>query len=215
MLLHKLFPSLFFEETHNRQLDRARARHDRLPKTQHDKFRQIALQDYQLASDIAQQRYAEMAQTLRAMVKEYYSSAEQNIINHILICLIDILASKAQIFPDMDYQNIWYTDHFDLIELARNMGVGDETLPHWSTEANEYNRYLEINTADLVQILLDLAEEAAIDPYRAGSNVHKWFRYIARETLKSRKRTARYRQKQNESLWVSPDILGIEGWDKN
>ena len=120
-----------------------------------------------------------------------------------------------EIFPDMDHQNIWYTDHFDLIELARNMGVGDETLPHWSTEANEYNRYLEINTADLVQILLDLAEEAAIDPYRAGGNVHRWFRYIARETLKSRKRTARYRQKQNESLWVSPKILGIEGWDKN
>ena len=114
----------------------------------------------------------------------------------------------------MDYANVWYTDHFDLIELARNMGVGDETLPHWEGEANIHSRYLEINASDLVQMLLDLAEEATIDPYRSGNNVHHWFRYIARETLKSRKRL-RYRQKQSESLWIPRSILGTEGWDKN
>ena len=215
MLLQKLFPSLLPSETHDRQLDRARARHHQLSKTQHDKFRQIADRDYKLAANIAQERYAEMAQMLRARVKEYYSSAEQNKINSTLICLIDILASKAHIFPDMDCQNIWYTDHFDLIELARNMGVGDETLPHWETESNDNSRYLEIKASDLVQMLLDLAAEAAIDPYHSGNNVHRWFRYIARETLKSRQRISRYRRQQSETLWVSASMLGREGWDRN
>lgn len=215
MLLLKFFPSFFPKTTHDLQLDRARIRHNNLPKTNHDKFQLIASQDYKLASNLAQQRYGEMAQMLRAVVKEYYDSAEQNKINGILICLIDILASKASIFPDMDYQNVWYTDHFDLIELARNMGVGDETLPHWRDESNKHNRYLEISASDLVQILLDISEEALIDPYRSGNNAHRWFTYIARETLKSRKRISRYRQKQSEFLWVSPSILGIDGWDKN
>ena len=132
MSLLKLLPNFFSETTHNRQLDGARERHDSLPKTCHDKFQVIAAQDFRIATSIAQQRYAEIAQMLRAVVKEHYDSAEQNKINSILICLIDILASKASIFPDMDYPNIWYTDHFDLIELARNMGFGDETLPHWA-----------------------------------------------------------------------------------
>ena len=215
MLLIKLFPNFLAATTHNPQLDRARERHNKLPKTQQDKFSQLANRDYPQACAIAQKRYSEIAQMLRAVVKERYTSAEQNKINGIIISLIDILASKANIFPDMDYENIWYTDHYDLIELARNMGVGDETLPHWSEESNVYNRYLEILAADLVQILLDIAEEALIEGYRSGGNVHKWFKYIARETLKSRKRLSRYRQKQSEYLLLSPKTLGIEGWDKN
>ena len=215
MPLLKLLPNFFPEITHNRQLDRARERHDSLPKTCHDKFQTIAAHDFKIASSIAQQRYADIAQMLRAVVKEHYNSAEQNQINGILISLIDILASKANIFPDMDYPNIWYTDHFDLIELARNMGFGDETLPHWEDEPNNYSRYLEIEASDLVQILIDLAEEALIDNYRSGNDVNRWFRYIARETLKSQKRLSRYRQKQMESLWITPSILGIEDWDKN
>lgn len=215
MSLLKLLPNFFPETTQNRQLDKARERHDNLPKTSHDKFQIIAAQDFKLASSIAQQRYTEIAQMLRAVVKEHYDSAEQNKINSILICLIDILASKANIFPDMDYQNVWYTDHFDLIELARNMGVGDETLPHWTNESNDYSRYLEIEASDLVQILIDLAEEALIENYRSGNDVHRWFRYIARETLKSRQRLSRYRQRQSQSLWISPSILGIEDWDKH
>ena len=211
----KLLPNFFPETTHNRQLDRAREKHDSLPKTSHDKFQIIAAHDFKTASSIAQQRYADIAQMLRAVVKEHYNSAEQNKVNSILICLIDILASKASIFPDMDYPNIWYTDHFDLIELARNMGFGDETLPHWSDEPNDYSRYLEIEASNLVQILMDLAEEALIDNYRSGNDVNRWFRYIAREALKSRQRLSRYRQKQMESLWITPSILGIEGWDKN
>ena len=73
MLLQKIFPSLFVCEAHDRQLDQARARHNQLPATQNDKFSQIAERDYQLAANLAQERYAEMAQTLRAMVKRILS----------------------------------------------------------------------------------------------------------------------------------------------
>lgn len=210
MLLLKLLSIFSSETTHNPQLYKARKRHNNLPKTEHDKFYQLANQNYQQARIIAQQRYFELAQMLRAVVKEHYTSAEQNKINSIIIRIIDILASKANIFPDMDYQNVWYTDHYDLIELARNMGVGDETLPHWKDESNLFNRYLEISASDLVQILLDISEEALIDSYQSGADVDKWFRYIARETLKSRKRLFRYRQKQYGSLYISAKTLGIE-----
>lgn len=215
MFLLNLFKSRTQATTHNLQLNYARERHNNLPKTEHDKFVRLANQDYKQARLIAQYRYTELAQMLRAVIKEHYTLAEEHKISTIVICLIDILASKASIFPDMEYGNVWYTDHYDLIELARNMGVGDETLPHWQEESNRSHRYLELSISDLVKILLDLAEEALIEPYQSGADVHHWFRYIARETLKSRKRLARYRQKQHESLWISTGIIGIEGWDKN
>lgn len=210
MLLLKLLPNLLSETTYNPQLYKARKRHSNLPKTQHDKFYFLADQNYQQARTIAQQRYSELAQMLRAVVKEHYTLAEQNKINRIIIQIIDILASQANIFPDMDYKNVWYIDHYDLIELARNMGVGDETLPHWQEELNKYHRYLEISASDLVKILLDLAEEALLDGYQSGANVDQWFKYIARETLKSRQRIYRYHQKRHEALYISPQNLGIE-----
>lgn len=212
MFLHKLFQPLTSETTHNIQLQKARKRHNNLPKTEHDKFFRLANQDYNQARHLAQEKYTELAHMLRAIIKEHYTSAEENKINTIVICIIDILASKANIFPDMEYEHVWYTDHYDMIELARNMGIGDETLPHWEEENNSSHRYLEISVSDLVQMIIDIAEEAYIDPYQAGADIHKWFRYIVRETLKSRRRLSRYRQKQNESLWISPKTLGIEDW---
>lgn len=215
MLLLKLLPNFLSKTTHNPQLDKARKRHNNLPKTKHDKFYYLASQDYQQARNIAQHRYSELARMLRAVVKEHYTSAEQNKINSIIICIIDILASKANIFPDMDYENVWYTDRYDLIELARNMGIGDETLPHWQEEPNLYNRYLELCAADLVKILLEISEEGLIEGYQSGADINKWFNYIAREALKSRKRLSRYRQKQSESFYISYKSSGIEDWDKN
>ncbi|MCC0176888.1 hypothetical protein I4641_07840 [Waterburya agarophytonicola K14] len=213
MFLLKLFRPLTIQEaTYNPQLQKARKRHNNLPKTEHDKFSSLAKKNYQEARLIAQERYTELAQILRARIKEHYTSAEEVKINTIVICIIDILASKANIFPDMEYQNVWYTDHYDLIELSRNMGVGDETLPHWEEESNSYFRYLELEISDLVQTILDIAEEALIDPYQAGADINQWFRYVVRETLKSRRRLSRYSQKQNESLWISPKTLGIEDW---
>ena len=212
MFLQKLFRFLASPTSHNPQLEQARKRHNKLPKTQHDKFVALASQNYQEARKVAQERYTDLAQMLRALIKERYTSAEENKINAIVICIIDILASKANIFPDMEYEGVWYTDHYDIIELARNMGVGDETLPHWEKEANLNCRYLEISNSDLVQMILDIAEEAYIDPYRAGADINKWFRYVVRETLKSRRRLSRYRQKHSETLWISPKSLGIEDW---
>ena len=212
MFLLKLFQPLTSETTYNPQLQKARKRHNNLPKTEHDKFFNLASKDYKQARLIAQERYTELAQMLRAVIKEHYTSAEENKINTIVICIIDILASKANIFPDMEHEDVWYTDHYDIIELARNMGIGDETLPHWKEESNFANRYLEISISDLVQIILDIAEEAFIDPYQAGADINKWFSYVTRETLKSRRRLSRYRQKQHDSLWISPRTLGIEDW---
>jgi len=215
MLLSKL-RTLFASETiYNPQLDRARKRHQNLPKSEYDKFYYLAHKDYQEACDIAQDRYTELAQMLRAVVKEHYTSAEENKINAIIISAIDILASKASIFPDMDHEDVWYTDHYDLIELARSMGVGDETLRHWEKESNLCNRYLEIRTADLVQILMEIAEEALIDGYQSGADVNIWFSYVAREALKSRRRISRYRRKQSESLYLSCRGSSIGDWDKN
>ena len=214
MLLLKLLPN-FVSDTYNPQLSKARKRHYSLPKSEHDRFHQLANQNYQQACDLTQCRYSELAQMLRAVVREHYVSAEQNKVNNIIILFIDILASRARIFPDMNYEDVWYTDHYDLIELARNMGVGDETLPHWKEEPNLYNRYLEITASDLVKILLEVAEEALIEGCPSGADVNKWFNYTAREALKSRKRLSRYRQKQSESLYISYKSSGIEGGDKN
>lgn len=202
MLLPKLLSKLLTETSHNPQLLRARKRHYELPTSECDRFEYLTQHDYQQARAIAQHRYSELAQMLRAVVKEHYVSAEQNKINSIIISLIDILASKTYIFPDTVCENIWYTDHYDLIELARNMGVGDESLPHWKEEANSYNRYLEITAADLIKILLEIAEEGLIEGRAVDADVYRWFSYIAREALKSRKRISRYRQKQSESLYV-------------
>ena len=215
MLLLKFLPNFLSETSHNPQLDRARKRHKNLPTSEHDKFYHLASQNYQQARNIARHRYSELAQMLRAVVKEHYVSAEQNKINSIIIFIIDLLASKANIFPDMNYENVWYTDHYDLIELARNMGVGDENLPHWKQEPNLDYRYLEITASDLVKILLEISEEALIEGYQSDADVERWFGYVARETLKSRKRMSRYRQKQSESLYIAYRSSGIEGWDRN
>jgi hypothetical protein len=150
---------------------------------------------------------------LRAVVKEYYSPAEQNRVSGIVIRAIDRLASKANIFPDMEYQNVWYTDHYDIIELAKNMGFGSESLPHWQEESNCYYRYLELTASDLVQILVSFAEEALLEEYQSGADVDKWLGYVLREALKSKQRQARDRYKQMEALRVSPKILGID--DRN
>ncbi|MGB5637047.1 MAG: hypothetical protein WBM44_06570 [Waterburya sp.] len=215
MFLSKFLSVFSSDTTHNPLLYKARKRHNNLPRTENDKFYQLAHKNYQQARKIAQNRYTDLAQMLRAVIKEHYTSAEQNKLNSIVISLIDILASKASIFPDMDYENIWYTDHYDVIELARNMGVGDEILPHWKDEPNLHNRYLEITASDLVRILLEISDEALIDGYQSGADVNKWFSYIAREALKSRRRLSRYRQRQSESLFITYRSSGIEGWDKN
>jgi hypothetical protein len=215
MSLFELIAKLFSETSHNPQLETARQQHYNLPKTKYDKFYMMAELNPQQAKNIAQQRYYSLAKMLRAVVKEYYSPAEQNKVSSIVIRVIDRLASKTNIFPDMEHQNIWYTDHYDVIELARDMGFGNENLPHWPEELNCYYRYLELTASDLVQILISFAEEALLDEYQSGADVDKWLRYIFREALKSRKRQARDRYKQMEALRVSPKILGIDDRDRN
>ena len=109
----------------------------------------------------------------------------------------------------MDHRNIWYTDYYDLIELAKDMGFGDDTLPRWPEEQNHSKRYLELTVSDLVQIFLGFSEEALLDEYQFGADVDMWVKYLLRETLKSRRRFARERQKQDEALRFSPVIYKV------
>jgi hypothetical protein len=94
------------------------------------------------------------------------------------------------------------------------MGLGDRTLPHWPEESNSFNRYLELTTSDLVQIFLGFLEEALLDEYKFGADLDSWVRYLLRETLKSRQRLARERQKHDEAFHFPPQILKITEQNK-
>ena len=189
--------------THDLQLDKARKRHDRLPKSKYDKLYLVAKQDLKQAQSVAKERYYQLGKILRAIVDERYSPIEHPIVSKIMALAIDRLATKVRIFPDIEYDNIWYTDYYDIIELAKYMGFGDERLPHWHQESNSFNRYLELTTSDLVQILLSFSEEALLDAYQPGVNVDKWLQYIFREALKTQMRMYRERQRQYGALRIS------------
>jgi hypothetical protein len=156
---------------------------------------------------ITSQRGYQLGRSLRAAIEEHYSAPEQQRVIDNLMKAIVYLGNNARIFPDMDYEDIWYTDYYDLIELAKDMGLGDRTLPHWPEESNSFNRYLELTTSDLVQIFLGFLEEALLDEYKFGADLDSWVRYLLRETLKSRQRLAREEQKQDEALRFSPTIF--------
>lgn len=194
--------------THNPALDTARKKHDSLPKSE---FFEGSLPKSELEKDkrTAKQRGYELGQVLRAAIEEHYSPSEKDRVKDSLLKALQRLAIKCRIFPDMDHENIWYTDYYDLIELAKDMGFGDDTLPHWPEEPNHSKRYLELTTSDLVQIFLGFSEEALLDEYQFGADVDRWVKYLLRETYKSRQRFARERQKQDEALRFSPEILKV------
>jgi hypothetical protein len=200
--------------THNPELDAARKNHDNLPKSE---YFEGSLSKNELDKDkqTSQQRGYELGRIFKAAIEEHYSSSEQDRVKDSLMKAITRLATKGRIFPDMDYENIWYTDYYDLVELAKDMGFGDETLPHWPEEPNHSNRYLELTVSDLVQIFLGFSEESLLDEYQFGADVDKWVKYLLRETLKSRKRFARECQKHDEALRFSPEIFKVIEQEKN
>jgi hypothetical protein len=208
MSLFKLFQR-FTSKTHNPRLDESRRKHDQLPKTEYGKGARLTKDELARDKKTTFQRGQELGKLFRSVVEEHYSSSEQKIVVDNLLKAISYLAVKARIFPDMDYKNIWYTDYYDLIELAKDMGFGDDTLPHWPEESNRSNRYLELTVSELIQIFLSFSEEAVLDEYQFGTNVEKWVNYLLRETLKSRRRFARERQKQDEALRFSSDIYKV------
>ncbi|TAE61078.1 MAG: hypothetical protein EAZ76_00965 [Nostocales cyanobacterium] len=206
MSLLKLLQT-FISGTHNPELDAARIKHDSLPKTEYGKGERLSKDELDKDKQITFQRGYELGQILSAAIKEHYSPPEQQRVIDSLMRAMIYLGNKARIFPDMDYENIWYTDYYDLIELAKDMGLGDDTLPHWPEESNRFNRYLELTTSDLVQIFLGFFEEALLDEYKFGADLDRWVKYLLRETLKSRQRLARERQKHDEAFRFSPQIL--------
>jgi hypothetical protein len=195
--------------THNPELDAARRKHDSLPKTEYGEGDQLSKDDIEKDKKTSQKRGYELGQLLKAAIEEHYCSSEQNKVKDSLLKAMKYLASKARIFPDMDNSNIWYTDYYDLIELAKDMGLGDDNLPHWPEESNHLKRYLELESSDLIQIFLGFLEEALIEEYKFGADLDSWVKYLFRETLKSRQRFARERQKQDEALLFSPEILKV------
>lgn len=158
-------------KTHNPELDATRKTHDNLPKTEYGKGVKLSMEELDRDKKITKQRGYELGQMLRAAIEEYYSSLERDKVKDSLLKAMEYLATKARIFPDMDYENIWYTDYYDLIVLAKDMGLGDDTLPHWPEESNKFKRYLELNSSDLVQIFLGFLEESLLDEYKFGADL--------------------------------------------
>lgn len=205
MSLFELFQR-FTSNSHNPQLDDLRKKHDKLPETGYWKKKRLTKSEIEKDKNTTFQRGKELGELFRAVIEEHYSLSEQKRVKDSLLKVMNFLGSKARIFPDMDYKNIWYTDYYDLIELAKNMGLGDDTLPHWPEEPNHFKRYLELTASELIQVFLGFSEEALLDEYQFGANVDKWVNYLLRETLKSRQRLARERQKQDDALRFSPEI---------
>jgi hypothetical protein len=200
--------------THNPELDAARKKHDNLPKSEYFEGA-LSKNEFEKDKQTTRQRGYELGRIFKAAIEEHYSPSEQDRVKDSLLKAITPLATKGRIFPDMDHKNIWYTDYYDLIELAKDMGFGDDTLPHWPEEQNHSKRYLELTVSDLVQIFLGFSEEALLDEYQFGADVDKWVKYLLRETLKSRQRFARERQKQDEALRFSPEIYKVIEQEKN
>lgn len=206
MSLLKLLQTLI-SGTHNPELDAARINHDSLPQSQYFQGEKPSKDQLERDKQITSQRGYQLGRSLRAAIEEHYSAPEQQRVTDNLMKAMVYLGNNARIFPDMDYEDIWYTDYYDLIELAKDMGLGDKTLPHWPEESNFFNRYLELTNSDLVQIFLGFLEEALLDEYKFGADLDSWVRYLLRETLKSRQRLAREQQKQDEALRFSPTIF--------
>lgn len=206
MSLLKLLQTLI-SGTHNPELDAARINHDSLPQSQYFQGEKPSKDQLERDKEITSQRGYQLGRSLRAAIEEHYSAPEQQRVTDNLMKAMVYLGNNARIFPDMDYEDIWYTDYYDLIELAKDMGLGDKTLPHWPEESNFFNRYLELTNSDLVQIFLGFLEEALLDEYKFGADLDSWVRYLLRETLKSRQRLAREQQKQDEALRFSPTIF--------
>lgn len=198
----------FAPGTHNPALDTARKNHDNLPES---KFFEDSLSKDESEKDreTTFQRGIKLGQIFAAIVQEHYSSVEQErVLNNILKALT-YLFDKHRIFPDMDYENILYTDYYDLIQIAKDMSLGDDALPHWPEEPNHNNRYLELTTSELTQIFMSFSEEALLDEFQFGAREDKWIKYLLRETLKTRQRFERERQKQDEALRFSPEICKV------
>lgn len=204
----------FIPSTHNPELDSARKNHDSLPES---KFFEGSLSKDELENDrqIARQRGYELGQAFAAIVQEHYSPSEQERVSNNLIKALVYLAKQHRLFPDMDYENIWYTDYYDLIQIAKDMGFGDDTLPHWPEESNNFNRYLELTNSEITQIFMGFSEEALLDEFQFGAREDQWIKYLLRETLKSRQRFKRDRQKQDEALRFSPEIYKVIEQEKS
>jgi hypothetical protein len=85
--------------------------------------------------------------------KIYQATPTDSQIRAFLSLLIKII-KEVRLFPDVDTYDIWYTDHFDIIQYAKLLELGDISLSHWPEEENQNGRYLELTKEELVKILM-------------------------------------------------------------
>lgn len=151
---------------------------------------------------ITQQKSHELGMLLIAAITEHYSPFEQDRVRNGIVRVMEYLATESKLFPDLDNENIWYADECNLIKLAKELGLGEESASD-SNKLNYTNRYLELTASDLVQIFLSFSKEALLDEYKFGTDVDGWIKYLLRQTLKSRQ-LARKQRRQNNAFWFSP-----------
>ncbi|MBG0742541.1 MAG: hypothetical protein IV298_03475 [Cylindrospermopsis raciborskii KL1] len=190
----------------NPELEAVREKHNNLPKSKY--FDQTNVSEEEFIHDLTESvdRATKLGLVFRAAIEEHYTTEERNKVLEVILRCISYLAENCRIFPDVDYEDVWYTDYYDLIQLAEDMGLGDYTLPHWPEEKNISRRYLELSVSDLVQIFLAFLEESIIEEYSFKNNTADFVSYLFRETLKTRRRVKRQKDKQNQSIPFLRDI---------
>ena len=67
-------------------------------------------------------------------------------------------------------------------------------------EQNISRRYLELTVSDLVQIFLAFLEESIIEEYSFKDNTEEFTNYLLRETLKTRRRIRRQKDRESQTI---------------
>ncbi len=184
----------------NPELDKVRQQHDNLPTSKY--FDDTNISDEVFLHDYKEsvERGHELALVFVATIQEHYTRDEIEKVTEDIVRCVSYLIGNCRMFPDVDYKDIWYTDYYDLIQLAQDMRLGDYSLPHWPEEQNISRRYLELTVSDLVQIFLAFLEESIIEEYSFEDNTEEFTNYLLRETLKTRRRVRRQKDRESQTI---------------
>ncbi len=113
---------------------------------------------------ITREQFTRLGKNLGAVILKSYPDGRAadiaGVIAEILVAYIN--TNPTLLFPDMDFEDVWYTDDYDIIEAAKAMGLGDETLSHWPEESNPHRRYLELSTDEVVQIWMSIVPDILV-----------------------------------------------------
>lgn len=136
------------------ELKAARLQHDNLPKTTYGQGEEHPPSRVRSDFEITLDRVFALIRLVHLLTAEHCSPRQLYRTRKAMLGALLYLIGNARLFPDMDDPQIWYTDYYDLIVAAKALGMGDDTLPHWPEEPNEFKRYLEITTSDLARLFI-------------------------------------------------------------